>query len=178
MRLITEIIRKFMKSLPGAKMVNNCEIAIIGIEKNKIIHCPSQCTYADSPCDIGCDIKKTIKVKQTKSFAATVVSINEKNLGYNGSFSCHLRSDNITLIDSDGFSYSGKIMCEELNPLRFSPEFTDVHLYSQANFSVIFPQLPSKVEVSRIIVKADIYSEEYADFEIGNMISSNDGGDI
>lgn len=176
MRLITEIIRKFMKSLPGAKMVNNCEIAIIGIERNKLIQCPSNCiNICGSFC---CDIKKSIKAKQSDTFTATVVSINEKNLGYNGSCSCHLSSDNITLIDSDGFSYSGKIMCEELNPLRFSPEFTDVHLYSQANFSVIFPQLPSKVEVSRIIVKADIYSEEYADFEIGNMNSSNDGGDI
>ena len=169
-----------MKSLPGAKMVNNCEIAIIGIEKNKIIQCPPQCTCIESIglCDISCDIKKAIKAKQTKSFMATVVSINEKNLGYNGHFSCHLRSENITLIDSDGFSYSGKIMCEELNPLRFSPEFTDIHLHSQVNFSVIFPQLPSKVEVSRILIKADNNGDEYADFEIGNMTSGNDGGDI
>lgn len=173
MRLITEIIRKFMKSLPGAKMVNNCEIAIIGIERNKLIQCPSNCVnIRGSFC---CDIKKAIKSKQSDTFSATVVSINEKNLGYNGHFACCLRSENITLIDSDGFSYSGKIMCEELCPLRFSPEFTDIHLYSQVNFSVIFPKLPSKVEISRIIVKADDNGDEYADFEIGNMNSDNNG---
>lgn len=177
MKLIAKIFQKFMKSLPGAKMVNNCEIAIIGIEKNKLIQCPTQCTnmFKSDYCENTCDIKKAIKAKQTKSFVATVVSINEKNLGYNGHFSCHLRSENITLIDSDGFSYSGKIMCEELNPLRFSPEYADIHLYSQANFSVIFPPLPSKVEVSRIIVKADNNGDEYADFEIGNMTTDNNG---
>lgn len=165
-----------MKSLPGAKMVNNCEIAIIGIERNKLIQCPSNCVYIRGLH--GCDIKKAIKAKQSDAFTATVVSINEKNLGYNGHFSCYLRSENITLIDSDGFSYPGEIMCKELNPLRFSPEFTNIPLHSQVNFSVIFPKLPSKVEVSRILVKADEHSYEYADFEIGNMNSENDGGDI
>lgn len=173
MRLITEIIRKFMKSLPGAKMVNNCEIAIIGIEKNKIIQCPPDCWHIDGHCSI----KDTIKSKQTKGkcFTATVVTINEKNLGYNGYLTCRVSSYGVTLIDSDGYSYRGEIMCEELNPLRYATHDTKIPLFSQINYSVIFPQLPSKVEISRILVQADTDGEEYADFEIGNMSSDNNG---
>lgn len=176
MKLIAKIFQIFMKSLPGAKMVNNCEIAIIGIEKNKVIQCHPDCMDIDGYCSI----KNTIKCKHAKGkcFTATVVTINEKNLGYNGYLTCHVSSYGVTLIDSDGFSYQGEIMCEKLNPLRYATHDTKIPLLSQINYSVIFPQLPAKVEISRILVQADEHGDEYADFEIGNMNSDNDGGDI
>ena len=155
-----------MKSLPGAKTIENCEISIIKIEKNKDISCPSNCLFMMAS---ACQLKKTIKVKQQKEFSAIVVSINIKNLDYQGTL--RIRDENVILIDSDGFNYYGKIMCDALNPLRSVTDGTDIPLNSQVNYSVIFPKISSKVAISRILVKADSYSSDYIDFEIGNMDS-------
>ena len=60
-------------------------------------------------------------------------------------------------------------MCDTLNPLRYAGSGTEIPIGSQTNFSVVFPSLPKRVDVAKILVRPDWHENKYLEFEIGNL---------
>ena len=103
-------------------------------------------------------------------FECTIVTVNVKNIGNNQKW-C-VGAEDIVLIDTEGFTYNGIILCSDALPSRVVMDRTPILPKTQINYIELFPCLPPSVEISRLIVNINgqpidyiINDRNYSDWE-------------
>ncbi|MDY6114089.1 MAG: restriction endonuclease [Alloprevotella sp.] len=111
---------------------------------------------------LNCE-KLGIECKQNL-FSCIKIVVNVKNIGTNTDWI--VGADDIMLIDSDGYSYQGIVLCEDILPFRISKNRTIILPSTQLDYIQLFPSLPKGVSISKFKVNIHhkwfdfIYSNE------------------
>lgn len=145
-----------MKEIGVPKSFGGLIYTIKSVEVNSSYKCPNTCQWIK---DKNYDCywyelmhKHGIKTEDSKVLC-TIVTVNVKNVGSIDNWEVNERD--MQLIDSDGYSYEGVIMCEDALPFRISKRDTRVLPGTQVNYIQLFPHLPKGVTVSKFIVNID-----------------------
>ena len=134
------------------KSYNGLIYMINSVEKNTEYKCPKSCYWAGR--DDFCTYKKEISQRgmyvNKHGLKGTIVKVNVKNIGYIGDWV--VGAEDIHLVDSDGFVYEGKILCEDAVPYRYVKGRTKIPLKTQINYIQLFPCIPDGIDISKLIV--------------------------
>lgn len=96
------------------------------------------------------------------------VVINVKNEGVFDDWV--VGAEDAHLIDSEGFSYDGIILCDKITQHRIAKNRTKILPHSQINYVQLFPKLKGDVHVSKI--KIDIHHRMF-DFNLSDDVCDN-----
>ena len=151
-----------MSEINIPKSANGFIYTIRSAEK-AIIKCPKSCCYIedeDYDCWFARDLKE-IGVKFSKGeFLCFKVVVNVKNIGSKDTWM--IGPEDIVIVDSEGFTYSGAILCEECLPSpRYSKNKTYILPQTQVNYIQIFPLLEESCEISKIKVNINHQWTDY-----------------
>lgn len=134
---------------------------ILSFERDVEIKCNRDCCYIkekeyyrDCPDQL---IKGNSKTKS--KFIADKLILNVKNIG--GHEGWRFESNEVLLVDGEGFIHEGKFMCLNNLPVNYAGERQELLPQTQMNFILLFYPLPENVNVSRFKIK--IYNK-WTDF--------------
>lgn len=132
---------------------------ILSFERNVEIKCSRSCRYIrDREYYQDCPIHIMMGNGKTKSkFIADKLILNIKNIG--GHDSWRFNSNEVLLVDGEGFIHEGEFMCLDNLPEKYTGDRNIVLPQTQMNFILLFYPLP--VNVSRF--KINIYNK-WVDF--------------
>lgn len=151
-----------MKEIDVPKSANGFIYTIKSVEKTSII-CPHKCNYIkdkDYDCWYSRDLEK-LGINFTKGrFECIKVVINVKNIGSVTSW--YVGEEDAVLVDDEGFSYKGIILCEDCLPPRTAEKGTHILPQTQVNYIQVFP-IPD-CQIARIKVNIN---HQWTDFHIG-----------
>lgn len=154
-----------MKEINIPKSANGFIYTIKSVERTTI-KCPKSCCYIE---DKDYDCWYVNKLKQLGitfnqgKFDCIRVVVNVKNIG-NDSY-WHVCAEDIVLVDSEGFSYNGIILCEDCLPPRTVQDKTYILPKTQVNYIQIFPILDSTCEMSHLKININ---EQWTDFVLSD----------
>lgn len=141
-----------MNELNTPKSANGFIYTIKSIE-TAIIKCPSSCFYMRNK-DYHCSTIKKFRQLDIKyhngSFECLKITINAKNTGKQTNW--HVGAEDALIVDNDGFTYRGVILCEECLPPRISENNTYILPQTQVDYIQIFPTMEIGVEIAKIKV--------------------------
>ena len=134
-----------MIELNTPKEANGYVYTILELASDVIFECPRKCLGLDS--DYSCSVQDEIKKgeKRSKSFRAVKLIINVKNLTDNEDWV--VGSEDVVLVDDEGFTYYGVVICEKLRPARMAKDRTKILPYTQVNYIQLFPCMPENVKI-------------------------------
>ncbi len=141
-----------------------CTIKSIDIATVK---CPSSCSWYANCNDRPCTYKRydvpngVIVDNDNKEISGIKCLINIKNIG--NTVDLTVNSRNAILVDTEGYTYEGTILCEKCLPLRVVKAGTEIHPQSQVDYIQLFPLLESVEYVAKIKVNIN---DEWVDFQI------------
>lgn len=127
-----------------------------------------ECSHSCHLYDIDCSyIKNCAKFgisSTNKKFSCIKVLINVKNIG---SFNDWIvGSEDILMVDSEGYSYKGMVLCNEMVTFRIAEDRTKILPGTQIDYIELFPKLPDGVTYSKFVVNVHhswcdfVYAEE------------------
>ena len=145
---------------------------ILSFERNVEIKCNTDCYYIkEKKYFQDCPYQLTVGNGKTKSkFTADKLVLNVKNIG--GHEGWRFESNEVLLVDGEGFIHEGQFMCLNNLPANYSGERQELLPQTQMNFILLFYSLPPNVNVSRF--KINIYNK-WTDFilqEFDESVSS------
>ena len=153
-----------MKEIDVPKSANGFIYTVKSVEKTTIT-CPKSCSYIKDK-DYDCwYISRLNKLGITFSkghFECIKVVINVKNIGDYTNWV--VGAEDAVLVDSEGFTYNGIILCEDCLPPRTVEDKTNILPQTQVNYIQVFPLLDSACEIARIKVNIN---NQWTDFQIG-----------
>lgn len=134
-----------MIELNTPKEANGYIYTILDLDTEAIFDCPRKCFSLDS--DYSCSVQDEIRKgeKRNKSFIAVKLTVNVKNLTDDDNWV--VGAEDVVLIDDEGFSYEGVIICEELRPIRMAKNRTKILPHTQVNYIQLFPCMPENVKI-------------------------------
>ncbi len=156
-----------MVEINTPKEANGYIYTILDLEENAIINCPSNCFYLRNP-EYNCSIKDKISHKESssKSFKAIKLTVNVKNLTNTDNWV--VGAEDIMLVDEDGYTYEGIILCEELLPLRTAKDRTNILPHTQLNYIQLFPNLPDSIRLSSARININ---RSWVEFKLSNNLN-------
>ena len=118
---------------------------ITNIELDTLYKCPTRCYYAGE--NFECSLRDIIQrgVKRSKEFKALTIMVNVKNISNNNDW--QVGAEDIILVDEDGYTYKGVILCNYLLPLRTAENRTLIMPHTQLDYIQLFPLLPENVRI-------------------------------
>lgn len=130
---------------------------ILSFERNVEIKCNKGCNYIkEKKYYQNCPYQLTNGNGKTKSqFIADKLVLNIKNIGGHDNWT--FASNEVLLVDGEGFIHEGEFMCNENLPLNYKGERQLLFPQTQMNFILLFYPLPENVSVSRF--KINIYNK-------------------
>lgn len=144
-----------MKEINIPKSANGFIYTIKSVERTTI-SCPKSCSYIEDK-DYDCWYVSELRRKGIKFnrgvFECIKVVINVKNIGNYSDWSVS-ESDAI-LVDVDGFSYNGLILCEDCLPPRTVSDGTDILPHTQVNYIQLFPTLDHDIAKLKININGE-----------------------
>lgn len=134
-----------MIELNTPKEANGYVYTILELDTEAIFECPRKCYGLDS--DYSCSVQDEILKgeKRSKSFMAIKLTINVKNLSDNDNWV--VGAEDVVLVDDEGFSYEGVVVCEKLRPARMAKDRTKILPHTQVNYIQLFPCMPENVKI-------------------------------
>ena len=134
-----------MIELNTPKEANGYVYTILELDTEAIFECPRKCYGLDS--DYSCSVQDEILKgeKRSKSFMAIKLTINVKNLSDNDNWV--VGAEDVVLVDDEGFSYEGVVVCEKLRPVRMAKDRTKILPHTQVNYIQLFPCMPENVKI-------------------------------
>lgn len=119
---------------------------ITNIELDALYKCPARCYYAGE--NFKCSLRDIIQrgVKRSKEFKALTIMVNVKNISNKNDW--YVGAEDIILVDEDGYTYKGEILCNNLLPLRTAEDRTLIMPHTQLDYIQLFPLLPENVGIS------------------------------
>lgn len=135
-----------MKPIPHK--IDGITLTLKEVNRNKVFNCKCEDHY------YSCDLKKQLCLKPTKTtLTFTEVVFNIRNASGQG---WSVKSGPFELIDTDGFAFGAKALCESLRPPRTAQVGTwNVSPGTQVNFILAFPELEPQQEVACILYVSD-----------------------
>lgn len=158
-----------MKEINIPKSANGFIYTIKSVER-ATIKCPKSCCYIE---DKDYDCWYVSKLKQLGitfnqgQFDCIKVVINVKNIGDNSHWI--VGAEDAVLIDSEGFSYSGIILCEDCLPPRTVQDKTHILPQTQVNYIQVFPLLEAKYEIAKIKINI---CHQWTDYILNDTIKN------
>lgn len=158
-----------MKEINIPKSANGFIYTIKSVERTTI-KCPKSCCYIE---DKDYDCWYVSKLKQLGiafnqgQFDCVKVVINVKNIGDNSHWI--VGAEDAVLIDSEGFSYSGIILCEDCLPPRTVQDKTYILPQTQVNYIQVFPILEAKYEIAKIKINI---CHQWTDYILNDTIKN------
>ena len=150
-----------MSEINTPKSANGFIYTIKSAEK-ATVKCPSSCCYIEDK-DYDCWYVNKLKqlgiIFNKGLFDCFKVVINVKNIGDNSHWV--VGAEDAVLIDSEGFSYNGVILCEDCLPPRTVQDKTHILPQTQVNYIQIFQLLDSACEIAKIKVNIN---HQWTDF--------------
>ncbi|MCH5215857.1 MAG: restriction endonuclease [Muribaculaceae bacterium] len=128
------------------KKANGLIYTIKKIEENALIKCYPNCVWRGGDCSR----KQFISRDQSNKFKCILVTINVKNIG--GKVDWYVGEEDVILVDNEGFTYQGKILCDGLLPQRTAKDRQQILKNTQVDYIQMFPLLPEGVKLSSAIV--------------------------
>lgn len=153
-----------MKEINIPKSANGYIYTITSVETKTIV-CPKRCNYIkekDYDCWYVKKLNKLGIIFDKGKFKCISVCINVKNLSDNATWV--VGAEDAVLVDSEGFTYNGIILCEDCLPPRIVEDRTIILPQTQVNYIQVFPIPISPCEISKI--KINIF-HQWTDFQIG-----------
>ena len=143
------------------------------VSENMDKKCPQSCYYSDKSgkdaCSYISDCEKLGITCEKKQFVCIKIIVNVKNIGNDSEWV--VGAEDIMLIDSEGYSYNGIILCRKLLPFRISEDRAKILPGTQLDYIQLFPSLPKGVTISKF--KVNIHYKWF-DFIFSNEKSSVD----
>lgn len=154
-----------MKELNIPKKANGFIYTIKSVDI-QTIKCPTSCIYANpnSHCYNDCSKKNYSPsgiIVGDGEIRAIQCLINVKNICDKQDWV--VDADDAILVDTEGYTYEGTILCEPCLPIRVAKDRTKVHPQSQVDYIQLFPLLDSIENVAKIRVNIN---HEWVDFQI------------
>lgn len=81
------------------------------------------------------------------SFSAIKVLINVKN--HTDSDEWKVGAEDVVMVDTDGFSYKGVLICEECNPPRMLEKWDAFLPHTQSNYIQLFPKPDNNAQIAK-----------------------------
>ena len=150
-----------MNEINVPKSANGFIYTIKSFERTTI-KCPKTCCYIE---DKDYDCWYVNKLKQLGisfnqgQFDCIKVVINVKNIGDNSHWI--VGAEDAVLVDVEGFSYNGIILCEDSLPPRTAQDKTHILPQTQVNYIQIFPILDEDCEIAKIKININ---HQWADY--------------
>lgn len=145
---------------------------IKSVDEDAKVYCSESCYYVkrDEVCDSSFmeDLNSCGISLSDFCINCVKVVINVKNEGNLEDWV--IGAEDTHLIDSDGFSYDGVIMCDKIVQHRMAKNRSKILPHSQLNYVQLFPKLRNNVHVSRI--KIDIHHRLF-DFNLSDDVCDN-----
>lgn len=146
---------------------------IKSIDTNAKVYCSESCWYVknDTTCDDYIEELRNCGIAFSISdycIHCVKVIINVKNEGDCDDW--YIGAEDAHLIDSEGFSYDGIIMCDKIFEHRKAKDRTKILPHSQLNYIQLFPKMQDDVQVSKI--KINIHHRLF-DFNLSDDICDN-----
>lgn len=167
------IYTRKMEELNVTKENDGFIYSIKCVSENMDKKCPQSCYYSDKSgkdvCSYISDCEKLGITCENKEFVCIKIIVNVKNIG--SVSDCVVGAEDIMLIDSEGYSYNGIILCRKLLPFRISEDKAMILPGTQVDYIQLFPPLPKGVTISKF--KVNIY-DKWFDFIFSNEKSSVD----
>lgn len=134
-----------MIELNTPKEANGYVYTILDLDTEAFFECPKKCYGLDS--DYSCNIQDEIRKgeKRSKSFIAVKLTINVKNLTDTDNWV--VGAEDVVLVDDEGFSYEGVVICEKLRPARMAKNRTKILPHTQVNYIQLFPCMSENVQI-------------------------------
>jgi restriction system protein len=134
--------------------------------------CPKDCFWVRngswSECSTVKDIKRLGIDFKRNHLTGLQVLINVKNIGEENRW--YIGAKDVVLVDEQGFTYRGEILCKECLPYRISPEGTYVLPQTQADYIQIFSIPNSEIAKVRVVIDSD---NSWIDFAMNDNIHQN-----
>lgn len=126
--------------------------SIKSIERSGNLQCSKSCFYYKDkePCSYVKNCNRIGIKCNNKHFSCIELHVNVKNLGIHSDWV--IGSEDIVMIDSEGYSYPGLILCPEMLPFRISEERTHVLPGTQVDYIELFPELPNGITYSKFLI--------------------------
>lgn len=155
-----------MKEINIPKSANGFIYTIKSCEKSTII-CPKKCRYIND-CWFLNNFNKLGIIFNKGRFDCIKAVINVKNIGEYADWV--VGAEDAVLVDSEGFTYNGIILCEECLPPRTVQDKTRILPQTQVNYIQIFPILEPNYEIAKIKVNIN---HQWTDFLLSDQAINN-----
>lgn len=136
------------------KEANGYVYTIKDIKLDAMYKCPSSCYYVGE--NFECSLRQCIQrgVKRIKEFKALAITINVKNMSNKNNW--YVGAEDVILVDEDGYTYKGVILCNYLLPHRTAEDKTLILPHTQLDYIELFPLLPENIRISS--ARVNIYN--------------------
>lgn len=144
---------------------------IKSIDTDAKVYCADHCFFKgnkEDKCNYSSELKNYGISFGGYYIHCIKVVINVKNEGNLEDW--YVGAEDAHLIDSEGFSYDGVIICDKITKYRTAKNGTKILPNSQLNYIQLFPLLKGKTHVSSI--KIDIHHRLF-DFNLSNIVCDN-----
>ena len=154
--------------------------SIKSIERSGNLQCSKSCFYYKDkePCSYVKNCNRIGIKCNNKHFSCIELHVNVKNLGIHSDWV--IGSEDIVMIDSEGYSYPGLILCPEMLPFRISEERTHVLPGTQVDYIELFPELPNGITYSKFLINIHNrwFEFEYSSTKLDSLSEPNEASGI
>ena len=166
-----------MKEINVPKKSSNGLIYTIKEVKEVSYSCPKDCYWVGSGSWRKCSKVKDIKLLgidfKRNHLTGLQVVINIKNVGDENRW--YIGDKDVVLVDEQGFTYRGEILCKEFLPSWISSAGTNVLPQTQTDYIQIFPIPKNEIAKVRVIIDCD---NSWVDFAMNDNIQQNPFNDM
>ena len=151
------------------KSVGGFIFTIKSIEKVTII-CPKSCSYIrdkDYDCWYVSSLRRLGITFNKGKIDCIKAVMNVKNVGDSDWV---VEAEDAVLVDQEGFSYKGIILCEDCLPPRTVESKTHIPPQTQADYIQLFPILESNCEIAKIKVNFGV-GNKWMDYEMSDNVN-------
>lgn len=118
-----------------------CVFTISKVEESKVYKCDPECFCLRTESYSSCEHKSlevNYKKKQLECLSVELHIIVTQA----ASKAWHVRPEHIAVVDSDGYSHKGEIICDNIiKKGNYASRYDDIHICTQANIIYIFPNV-------------------------------------
>lgn len=128
---------------------------IKSLDEDCVMECPKTCQYVKMVSDCTCSHFLELMRNSGYKICGNVINcirvvFNVKNIGCNEDW--YVGAEDAILIDNEGFSYRGTLICENFHGERDSGKGVKMIPGTQVNYVQLFPLLPKEASISSIRV--------------------------
>lgn len=141
-----------MKDINIPKKYNGLIVTIKSVQENTTITCSKECFWArrSDGCSYFEELHRLGFYTTGKNINCISITVNVKNVAYSDEW--YIGAQDIILVDNEGYTYKGIILCKDNLPKRISQDGTQILQKCQVDYIQLFPNIPDGNKLSKFIV--------------------------